>query len=119
MRFLFQLAAAGFSTIYLLHCCVYLRRRGRESWEHLIGQRGFDWTAGDLAHDDPHASTARGVWIRFRRAGIVLRMADYADRNGRAETNPAFASQLSKLRRNAMQIRVSILRDLAKCTLSR
>ena len=55
------------------------------------------------------AQTRRGRRTMFREAGVMLEMADYAERNGGAEVAPLVA----RLRSHAMAIRVETLKRTA------
>jgi hypothetical protein len=55
------------------------------------------------------AQTTHGRRTMFREAGVMLEMADYAERNGGAEVAPLVA----RLRSHAMAIRVETLKRTA------
>ncbi len=99
---MFTLTAA-----YLAFSVVALHRRNQLSWESLSSRLHPAWISGAM----PVSSSARVAadrsarWSAFRDAGVLMQMADYADRNGIA-VDP---SVLASLRSDAIRMRFAVL----------
>ena len=130
MTLLVQVVVCGALLAYLLHCRAYMHRRNRATWESLADQLHSFSAAGDpipstsaealleSAEESRQTSRdSRSLWMLFNRARVVLEMADFAERN--STPGPDFIDPvlLARVRRNAMQIRISALAGLARCTL--
>ena len=130
MALLVQVAVCGALLAYLVQCRAYMGRRNRATWESLSDQlQPFSATGGRLPSTRAEAlfesaeeirqtsRDPRSLWIHFNRARVVLEMADFAERN--STPGPDFIDPvlLARVRRNAMQIRISALAGLARCAL--
>jgi hypothetical protein len=121
MTLLLQLAVLCALLAYLWQCRSQMRRRSLQSWETIVARVGSGF--GDLSFQEPTISghshqrkrTSRNLWALFVRAGVVLELADYAERNSApAILDPVL---IASLRRDAMQIRISALIGIARCAL--
>jgi hypothetical protein len=77
-----------------------------ESSADLAAEMDRYFTSEEIAR---RAQTMHGRRTMFREAGVMLEMADYAERNGGAEVAPLVA----RLRSHAMAIRVETLKRTA------
>src|SRR6266536_1331174 len=84
--------------IYLGHRTTLLHHRNMQSWESLVARLHPKWSVGG----------ERRLWGMFREAGVMLEMADYAERNG---TSVDLAI-VNTLRRDALRIRIDVLKAL-------
>lgn len=123
-----QFAAFVVVAISLIRWRVCLSRRNSESWDSLLARLKPGWSAHNLSDDflvkeglsaPPEEiwelmQGARGLWAMYRNAGVMLEMADYAERNGAFSNSELTAS----LRGDAMQIRVGALTTLAQFALN-
>jgi hypothetical protein len=106
--------------VYLGQWSAGLYRRNARSWDAMVARLRLNFSKGgssaDLAAEmDRHftseeiarrALTAQGRRTMFREAGVMLEMADYAERNGGAEVAPLVA----RLRSHALTIRMGTLK---------
>jgi hypothetical protein len=102
------------------------RRRQGQAWERLVAQLQPNWYGGGLkdrsnSNADADASAkpeeiwngvqgAEGLWSMYENAQVMMEMADFAARNSATVDKELIAS----LRRDAMQIRLSVLLALSK-----
>jgi hypothetical protein len=86
--------------VYLIHARMMLQRRNRRLWH-------------DLAAQIEPSVIKRGSLARFHLAGILLQMADYAERNG------ADADSWTQLKNDAMALRMSTLLAMIRLSGSR
>jgi hypothetical protein len=107
---------------YLYCWCIGVRRRNAESWDSLLARLRPGWNARELtdldfSNDEPNLSTvvywrrlwaARGLWAMYTNAGIMLEIANYADRNGRSVDQEL----LAVLRSDALEVRASVLKTV-------
>jgi hypothetical protein len=131
MALFIQVAVWGAMLAYLWQCRAYMHRRNRADWASLAAQLGYASTSGNAslgidvlaaANEEIQSKSLgrRGAWMRFNNARVVLEMADYAERNN--APSPAsidltlLISQLTFVRRDAMQLRIAALVALVKCT---
>lgn len=100
---------AGFTMIatYLAFSVAMLHRRNQLSWQSLSSRIDQAWLvpSDGSARVAAPASDRSARWSAFRTAGVLMQMADYADRNGGA-VDP---SVLASLRADAIRIRVAAL----------
>lgn len=129
MDFFIQVAVWIALAVYLWQCRAYMRRRNRATWETLLGKlRSVSATAPAdsdkievfAAENEPVSSKSyapRTAWMHFRRAGVVLELADCAERN--SVPGPAFIDPvlLAFVRKEAMQNRISALAEIGKSAL--
>jgi hypothetical protein len=110
--------------VYLYRWVARLRRRNRQTWGSLMARLRPDWNSREL--NDPslwadalratpeekwrRMNGARGLVAMFQNASVMLEMADYAARNSDTIDRDLLAS----LRRDAMQIRLSVMEALAR-----
>jgi len=92
-----QVLVVGSILAYLLRCRIYFHQRGQQSWESITGQIRSDNT----------------LWAQFQNARVLMEMADYAERHD-SGAGIVDAEQLTSLRKNAMQIRISALAIMAR-----
>ena len=124
-----QIAVMAAVAVYLAHGRAGLCRRNAQSWESLIARLSPDWSGKELSDHflwkeglsaSPQETWtrmhgARGLWVMFKNAKVMLEMADYADRN----TDTLDRLLLETLRSDAMQIRVNVLAALAQYAFSK
>ena len=106
--------------VYLGQWIAALYRRNARSWDAMVARLRLNFSKGgssaDLAAEMDRyftseeiarrALTAQGRRTMFREAGLMLEMADYAERNGGAEIAPLVA----RLRSHALAIRMGTLK---------
>jgi hypothetical protein len=90
---------------YLTASAVMLHRRNQLSWESLSSRLHPAWSSGGYAPLVVNASDCSTRWSAFRDAGVLVQMADFADRNGSA-IDP---SLLASLRADAIRMRFGVL----------
>jgi hypothetical protein len=116
MAFSIQIAVLIAILGYLVQCCAYMHRRSLQDWEHLHG----DFAAEPMSNAlNRPAQNFPDAWMRFRSARVALEMTDYAERNCSSGSISIERVQLASLRRDAMQVRIASLVDMAKCVLPR
>ena len=127
MFLVIQIGAVLAIVVYLARCRIRLARRNRQSWEALVaklrpawgGEQSsthYLWMEGITVCPDElwdNIGGTRGVWTLFKNAGIMLELAEYADRN--CETIDQVL--LQRLRSDALQIRKCALGVLVRCAL--
>jgi hypothetical protein len=103
---------------------VELQRRNRRAWGAIVERlrRGLgksamnDEAAAELDRDfsngaiERRAQSPQGRHAMFREAGAMMEMADYAERNGDAESAPVVAS----LRSHAVAIRTRTVKSFLR-----
>lgn len=115
--------AAGIAAL-LLRVRARARRRNAQTWDQLVARLEPEWNAqqlGDcLAQQDCTPEErwesfhgARGLWVMFQNARVMLEMADYALRHGSSIDRET----LAQLRSDALQIRVSVIMALTQYAL--
>jgi hypothetical protein len=112
--------------IVYLGCSGFLaHRRNARSWNSLAAMLGTSmvarifaagpWDASKTSAIDEifrtEITSRRGLWAVFKGAGVVLEMADYAERS-RSPIDPAI---LDSARNDAMRSRVFALKALLFC----
>ena len=95
---------------YLAFSVAMLHRRNQLSWESMSSRIDQAWMApafasGGFARVATPAADRSARWSAIRTAGVLMQMADYADRNGCA-VDP---SVLACLRADAIRMRVAAL----------
>jgi len=119
-----QVVAVVAIAAYLFHWRSSMKRRNSQSWGSLMARLRPDWNSREL--DNPslwaaaHKATpaekweriegAKGLCAMFQNATVMLEMADYAARN----SNTIDQDLLNSLRRDAMQIRLTVMAALAR-----
>jgi hypothetical protein len=99
--------------MYLGNFAAEQRRRNHQSWESLVGRLHQAWHARGSG-GSAAAIARRELWAAYRDAGIIMQMADIAERNGDT-LDPSFdASFLDALRADAIQVRLAVLRAVAR-----
>jgi hypothetical protein len=125
---LLQIATVAALAWFLGLWRVRARRRNGQSWDALLLQLRPDWSARELSDqflwkeglnatcDDvwQRLQGPKGLWVIYQNAGVLLRMADYADRHGAGIDRLL----LENLRSDAMQIRLCVLMALAQYAFS-
>lgn len=107
--------------LFLLHVRVQARRRSTQTWDQLVARLEPVWSArqlGECLRNDNATPEerweslcgARGLYVMFQNATVMLDMAAYAARNS-SSFDPAI---LAELRSDALQIRVSVVMALAQ-----
>lgn len=119
-----QLAVFFAIAAYLSHCRAGLQRRNARSWDAIVrlllaGSSG-DGASVNFAVEidrrftnqsiEQRVGSPRGRRTMFRDAGVMMEMADYAERNG-GERQALF---VTALRRHALAIRIGTLRDFVR-----
>ena len=85
---LLQVSVLCCLVVFLSQCSAYYHRRNRQDWVALTGQLRPD--TGELA--------------QFRNARVMMEMCDYAERHGSVSLG-----ELAAIRKDAMQVRVSVV----------
>lgn len=131
MELILQIALVAAMIAYLWQRHVDLNQRNRESSEDLLVKvkaelgtqnlnDGASWLSLQAMEGGQGATRNwRDLWKLYRRAGLLMRMADHADRepgDGFKTLDPAV---ILTLRRNAMQVRLSALTGIAGCAFQR
>jgi hypothetical protein len=100
--------------MYLGYWRLELHRRNVQSWESLVARLAPAWSASGLTNhlEGAGAGTreSRGLWEMHRNAGVILEMVDYAERCGELSNSES----LEALRSDALQIRIHVLKTLAR-----
>lgn len=102
--------------MFLLRARAEARRRSAQTWEQLVARFQPGWNPVRLGRClDAQDTTpeerwerlrgARGLYVMYQNAKVMLDMADYAARNGSAIDR----GMLAELRSDALQIRVSVI----------
>jgi hypothetical protein len=99
-----QLAAFVLTAFYMFHRWSELRRRNRRSWQEIVSR--LSPASACLRTDEP-IDTA-DLWTVFRDAGVMMELADYAQRHGQDFE----ASSIQELRMTALFLRISAVRAL-------
>jgi hypothetical protein len=125
----FQMMLVGVLLAYLWQCQRSMQRRNMQNPQSLIARlRGYPI---NFALDDrstiadrvaeiagllrQHPRDSKILWTFFRCAGIALELIDCAERNIVPGDHSIDLAQLTSMRTDAMQIRVSALTSLVKC----
>jgi hypothetical protein len=125
---LLQVTAVFGAAAYLNHWRARVRRRNSQTWGSLVARLRPDWNSRELSDpalwvNGPGATPeekwermhgARGLVAMFQNAGVMLEMADYAERN----SDTVAPELLASLRSDALQIRISALDALARYAFS-
>ena len=125
---LLQLTFLFAVSVYLGTQVVSHRRHNSKSWESLLSELRLDWSGSELTDkflwkEELALSTdeawqrlrgVRGLWVMHQNARVMLRMADFAERNC-PKIDPML---LATLRADALQIRISVLTAMVQyaCT---
>jgi hypothetical protein len=132
MSLLWQMLLAGILAAYLWQCRRSMRQRNLRSWESLLDRlRSCPNTFGldDQSTLAERLTAITGqlrqrprdlsmLWAFFRCSGIALELIDHAERNIGPEDLSMDPAQLTSMRRDALQIRISALASLAARGLS-
>jgi hypothetical protein len=108
--------------VYLVLWAAKLHRRNARRWDAMVAKLRFSFSSGESSADlaaemdryftgeeiAKRAQTIHGRRTMFREAGVMLEMADYAERNGGAEA----ASLVASLRSHALAIRMGTAKSL-------
>lgn len=125
---LLQIMVVAAVAFYLYRWRAGVRRRNAQTWDSLLAQLRPDWSAHALSEhflwkeglnvtfEDAwqRMEGAKGLWIMYQNARVMLEMANYADRNCTGVDRVL----LETLRSDAMQIRLCVLMALAKYAFS-
>jgi hypothetical protein len=125
---LLQIVAVAAVALYLYRWRVGVHRRNAQTWDSLLAQLRPDWSANalsehflwkeelDVTSEDAwqRMEGAKGLWIMYQNARVMLEMANYADRNCTGVNRVL----LETLRSDAMQIRLCVLMALTKYAFS-
>ena len=123
-----QIVAVALLVGYLGYLRISLGRRNMQSWESLIARLQTGWSGRQLSEhflwkegvnstpDETwvHIQGARGLWVMYKNAAVMLQMADFAARHA-GSVDPEL---LQAVRSDAMQIRLCTLRTIAQSTFS-
>lgn len=96
--------------VYLSYCAVDLRRRNEQSWESLAGRLNPAWNMPGAVNIGAMVVSRRKLLAVYREAGVIMAMADFAERNGTA-SDPSF---LAALRADTLQLRLAVLKVIAR-----
>jgi hypothetical protein len=103
-----QLAAFSLTALYMFRRCSELHARNRRSWDEIVSRLSPAWKcAKPLQPGDSAPLAAARLWTVYRDAGVMMELADYADRHGRD------SSSVQELRFTALSLRFTALRALA------
>lgn len=116
-----QIATFVLIAFCLGHWCVVQHDRSARTWDEIVARlqpdlrKAAPGTSFAVAIDrlfsgdaiEAQAKSARGRRTMFHNAGVMLEMAEYAERNGGTETAPLIAS----LRSHAWAIRLATAKD--------
>jgi len=103
-----QLAAFALTAFYMYRRWSELHARNRRSWQQIVSRLSPAWKgAVPLQPGDIAPLAAAGLWTVYRDAGVMMELADYADRHGRD------SSSVQELRFTALSLRFAALRALA------
>jgi len=117
---------AALAVVFLIRARAEARRRDAQTWAELVARLEPGWNVEQLDEclDDQDCAPARrweqfhgarGLYVMFRNAGVMLEMAEYAIRNGCGSVDRGL---LAELRSDAMQIRVSVVLALTQYAFS-
>jgi len=123
-----QIVAVALVVGYLGYLRISMGRRNKQSWESLIARIQTGWSGRQLSEhflwkegvnstpDETwvHIQGARGLWVMYKNAAVMLQMADFAARHA-GSVDPEL---LQAVRSDAMQIRLCTLRTIAQSTFS-
>src|ERR1035437_333750 len=123
-----QITAIAAVVYYLARWRNTVSRRNAQTWDSLLARLRPDWSARELSDHflwkeglsaTPEDAWRRmegpkGLWVMYQNARVMLKMADYADRNCEGVDRLL----LETLRSDAMQIRVCVLMALAQYAFS-
>jgi hypothetical protein len=101
-----------------------VRRRNTQTWDSLLARLRPEWSARELSDqflwkDGLNATPedawqrmegAKGLWVMFQNAKVMMEMADFAAKHDEAVDKVL----IETLRSDAMQIRVCVLMGLAQ-----
>lgn len=124
MFLVIQIGAVLVVVAYLTHFRMRLVQRNRQSWESLVARlrpswggeqssRHYLWLEGITVEPDElwaNIGGAHGIWALFKNAGVMMEMADFAERNCKAIDQEL----LQRLRSDAMQVRKCALAVLVQ-----
>jgi hypothetical protein len=125
---LIQIAAVVAIALYLIRWRSSVRRRNAQSWDSLLARLSPEWSARELSEQflwkESISATpedvwqrmhgAKGLWIMYQNARVMVEMADYAARNSES----ADRLLIETLHSDAMQIRVCVLTALVQYAFS-
>ena len=131
MEFILQVGLLAAMIAYLWRRHVDLNQRNRESGEDLLARvnaemgtsnlnDGATWlSAQAIERDGDKMPNWRELWKLYQRAGLLLRLADFADRDHSPEAKHFDVNMMIALRRDAMQVRISALTAMAGSAFAR
>jgi len=94
--------------LYMFRRWSELHARNRRSWDEIVSRLSPAWKCADLLQPgDTTLLAAARLWTVFRDAGVMMELADYADRDGRD------SGSVQELRFTALSLRFAALRALA------
>jgi hypothetical protein len=105
---LFQIAACTMVAIYLGYCRSRLHERSMRSWDQIVGRLDPRWAEWKSAGTS--VTSLNGLRALHNSAGVLMEMADYAERNCSA-IDPKL---LATLRNDAIEIRIHSLKALVR-----
>ena len=82
-----------------------MHRRNHRSWPAIVGRLSNPGALNE-------GSAPRRRWNIFSDAGVLMEMADYAERNA----HHSDVASLAVIRINAAQLRLDVLRSLMTCS---
>jgi hypothetical protein len=91
------------TSLYLVYSCVELRRRNQRSWQAIVSGLSPAWSA---AGSNVVSSGSNKLWTLYRDAGVMMEIADYAQRNGSNLDNRS----IEQLRGDAFRMRFNVLK---------
>ena len=105
--------------LYLFYERAVLCRRNRQSWESLVSRLDLGWTTPGMSNPpsqyinsseetSPRTHSVRDLRAIHREAGVMLELADYAERNG----DSSDTAMVKALRIDAVQIRLGVVKTL-------
>ena len=89
--------------LYLVYSWVELRRRNQRSWPAIVSRLSPAWNAAGNYIVSPGSNK---LWALYHDAGVLMELADYAERNDRNLDNRS----IQELRGDALRMRFSALK---------
>lgn len=122
----FPIVFAAAAVMFLVRWRAQAKRRNAQTWDQLVARLEPGWNAKQLGEciSDQDASVeerwerfhgARGLFVMFQNARVMLDMANYAARNCETVDRQLIAA----LRSDALQIRVSVVVALSQYAMHR
>jgi predicted Ser/Thr protein kinase len=106
-----QFAVCAAITLYLVHCRVELQRRNQRSWQQIVSR----FSPALQSIETARRISATAPRVAFRNAGVMMEIADYAERN----SSGLDIAAIEGLRSHALSVRFSALKSFGRRTSQR